>query len=449
MLAMQEDNTDELFTSDKGTISEPDKSLLNKLINRCQEVDIKTELRISDDNHYLFFIYLPCGREKRELLIMDSEEAKNLAKIEFEKYAFVLGYQSICSYEYGTIEAYVRFLTRRFMPRTLILERLFMTLLGLSYDEVNKKKKEELVFITKHEPPDKEPITIAISQPTNTILTLTQREMREGAGLTIKISGLKFTKNERAVNFLEKFANPLLFQIDSLIRYPLMLETYYERPLPSRPKIMPRKRPEKAAVTFPKYEYDRDPLNLYWYARSAFEMPLLRFLAYYQVLEFYFPTYSSKETSRVVANILKDPNFVAERDVDISKVISAVLRGMGKGYAEEKQQLCSTILGCVEEKEIRDFIEGDDHIKKHLKTDFKKLSSIKVNVDAKDLDIRAQIAERLYDIRCKIVHAKAGNTVTDRILPFSKEESLLAPEITIIEFIARKAIIAGSKKLTI
>jgi hypothetical protein len=38
-------------------------------------------------------------------------------------------------------------------------------------------------------------------------------------------------------------------------------------------------------------------------------MPLLQFLAFYQVIEFYFPTYSQAEAHRKLKAILKDPPF--------------------------------------------------------------------------------------------------------------------------------------------
>ena len=58
-------------------------------------------------------------------------------------------------------------------------------------------------------------------------------------------------------------------------------------------------------------------MSLYWYGTSARGMPLLQFLAFYQCIEFYFPTYIQAEARRQVRNALKDRTFRVERDADI------------------------------------------------------------------------------------------------------------------------------------
>lgn len=424
-------------------IAEPFRTSLRQLITRCEQAGIEHELKTFLKKDYYLRIYLPSGRDKRIVYAFDLEAAQKLTQVEFEKYVFVEGFQSICCYRDSSIEAYIRLLRRT------RIELLFSRLLNVPYDEMKKMKKEDLVLKVKHQVANENPITIIISQPTNTMLALTGRELDEESGLTIKIAGLKISNNDEAATILEKLANSLFFQIQSPPVIPLMLETYYETPLRFPVRVRGMKKAAKPLIGFPKYEYDRDPLNLYWYAKSAYEMPLLQFLAYYQALEFYFPTYSRKEASRTVANILKDPNFNPDRDVDVGKVISAALSKMGRGYVDEKQQLRATIQECVQNEEIREFIEERDYIKEHFKSDFRKLSPKKISIDNKEADLREQLAERLYDIRCGIVHTKAGEIEGERIIPFTEEESLLPVETDIIEFIARKVIIAGSRRLSI
>lgn len=428
------------------SIAEPYRTFVRALISRCQKAGIECELRKFFDDDYFLNIYLPCGREKREVPVFTPDDAEKLAHVQFEKYVFIQGYQSICSYRDSSIETYITVLAPAIRRR---IELLFSRLLNISYDELKKMEKTDLAFEVKHQAADGNPVIITISQPSNTMLLLTGRELDEGSGLTIKTAGLKISTNQEASAILEKLANSLFFQIESSTRVPLMLETYHERPPVLRPWVRGMKKAARPLIGFPKYEYDRDPLNLYWYAKSAYGMPLLRFLAYYQVLEFYFPTYARKEANKAVANIVKDPAFNPDQDIQVGKIVSAVVSKMGRGYGEEKQQLRATIQESVEDKEIREFLEEGDYIKEYFKSDFKKLSPIKINIDNKDLDLREQLAERLYDIRCKIVHTKAGETVEERILPFTEEAALLPVETDIIEFIARKVIIAGSRRLSI
>ena len=48
-------------------------------------------------------------------------------------------------------------------------------------------------------------------------------------------------------------------------------------------------------LQYPKTEFNDSASSLYWYGPGASGMPLLQFLAFYQVLEFYFPIYSKAE----------------------------------------------------------------------------------------------------------------------------------------------------------
>ena len=422
-------------------VPEPQRTLFRQLMSRFEKAGIEYELRelaLKSRVTYYLRIYWPSGRDKRAEVVFD---AKKLNQVEFERYVFVQGYESICSYEYGLIEGYIK------LFRPFRSERLFSSLLDIPYGEIRNMKKEDLVFEVKHEVASENPIIITISQPSNTILALADRELDDGSGLTIKIRGSRISNNNEAVAILEKLANSLFFEIRNSRRVPLMLELYRE------PGVFPRApmvatRTKRTSIAFPKYQYDVDPLNLYWYATSAYEMPLLQFLAYYQVLEFYFPIYSGREVQAEVANIVKDPQFNPDYHLDIGKVISTVQAKLGRGYGDERSQMRSTIRGCVQDREVRELMKRDN-IKEHFKDDYKKLSPIKVSIDNKDLDLREQLAERLYDIRCRIVHTKADETEKERILPFTKEEALLTVEVDIIEFIARKALIAGSKKLVL
>lgn len=423
-------------------VAEPFRTHLSSLITRCEKAEIQYELKLLAEKVYFLIINLPSGRETRNVYVFDQDDDKKLSQIEFEKYVFIPRYEATCSYEYGFIEAYVK------LFRPIRIETVFSRLLNLDYREARKLKKEDFTFSVKHAFQNENQILITLSQPTNTMLALTNRELDDGSGLTIKINGLKLTNSKEAIDIIEKLANSFFFEIRNSTGIPLMLELYEEPWIfPKLPIFFPEKSKE-TIISFPKYQYDLEPLNLYWYATSAYEMPLLQFLAYYQVLEFYFPIYSGKEVQSEVANILKDPQFNPDHHLDINKVISAVITKMGRGYGDERSQVRATIKGCVQDKEVRELMERDD-IKEHFKKDFNKLSKIKVSIDNKDIDLREQLAERIYDIRCRVVHTKANETERERILPYTEEEALLTVEIKIIEFLARKALIAGSKKLSL
>jgi hypothetical protein len=426
-------------TAKFGLLKEPDKTLISHLVGRCQKAGIEHKLDVSEDGTYHLSILIPCGREKREVSIMWPEDATEFSHIEFEKHRFVQGYEAICSYEYGTIEAYIRPL------RGFSRDSLFSVLLGVPRHEVRKMNQEESVFQVKGDVGGKE-INIAIGAPTGTIEALTQRELEEE--LTIKISGISMSTNQEASDILQKLSNSLFFEIRNARGIPIMLEAYHHTPLTALALVLAEAHNHVSDVGFPRYQYDLDPMRLYWYATGASQMPLVQFLAFYQVLEFYFPIYSQQEVHRQVKNILKEPAFDPNHDPHIAKVISAVTSGIGKGHGEERGQLLMTIKACVQDDELREIVARIG-LEEYYSTEAKKLSKCNANLENKKLDLREQFAERIYDIRCRIVHTKYTQLDEEQILPFSKEEALLRTEIPIIEFIARKSIVAASEKLSL
>ena len=62
-----------------------------------------------------------------------------------------------------------------------------------------------------------------------------------------------------------------------------------------------------------------------------------------------------------------------------------------------------------------------------------------------------QTSERVYDIRCKVVHTKNsdGREREEMILPFTKEADLLLDDVELVRFLARRVLIASSVPLRI
>jgi hypothetical protein len=76
----------------------------------------------------------------------------------------------------------------------------------------------------------------------------------------------------------------------------------------------------------------------------------------------------------------------------------------------------------------------------------KKLNFYKVPIANKGLDVRDDVAARIYDIRCKIVHTKDDEHQLGHgmILPFSEEADELELDNVLLEFVAQKVLISSS-----
>jgi hypothetical protein len=178
-------------------------------------------------------------------------------------------------------------------------------------------------------------------------------------------------------------------------------------------------------------------------------MPLLQFLAFYQTIEFYFPTYSQAAARRRIRLILKDPSFRADQDAQLTRILTTVDPSSRFGLGDEKAQLTATINECVDPRELREFIEDSEDMKDFLKSKHKALTDVRLPVDNQNSDLRQPLAERIYDIRCRIVHTKGSRVDVDLLLPSSREAAMLGHDIELVQFVALKTLMATSAALNL
>lgn len=233
------------------------QQLIEEMVSRCKESGFKYESRLTDSPY--FSVFLPDARGSREVTAVD-KNILTLAQIDFENYAFVEGYEAICSYKHGFIESCIK---------TVVVSSNFVLslLLRRPYQEVVKDESASHTIQLKDD--DGKSIIISIGKPRDPILRFYRNFiLAEDSGITIKISGLKINNNLEAKNILEKLANSWFFTIRAIAGVPMMLETVQTLSETIWPVDL--ETGKKNSVILPKYEYDFEPLQLYWYAVSAY-----------------------------------------------------------------------------------------------------------------------------------------------------------------------------------
>jgi hypothetical protein len=180
-------------------------------------------------------------------------------------------------------------------------------------------------------------------------------------------------------------------------------------------------------------------------------MPLLQFLAYYQILEFYFPIFSQKEAHQKIKNIIKDPRFNPNKETDITKILTCISNNKTfSGYGSELDQLKATISSCVSDDEIRDLIMNNKELLTYFKDKkYKTLAPKNLSLASITSDIILECAERIYQIRCRVVHTKSSENNYELLLPSSPELKYLQYDIILLEAIAKKVLISSSRLLKI
>ena len=394
---------------------------------RCKGAGIGLVIDNDTDGDAEFNFSFNAGRDKRVVSIWDQTDLVKLQEIEFEKFTFISNLQAICNYEEGTIEVAVQ-AAGNSRPLPVVYKKLF----GLTMRDARKNGAQIFVAVEDGEP------TVELGMSTKEFDAI----VSQGAPvITLKISDLTIRQHDEAANYLTVIANSLLFQLDMISDLPLVLKRVVNArrwsPVPD----------EIPVLSFPKVEFDSEPLSLYWYGRSAVGMPLLQYLAFYQVIEFYFPRYSQSEAHRKLKSVLKDPTFRTDKDSDVAKLLAAIHVSKSGAFGDERSQLRAVLDECTYSDELKKFISGDGERAAFFSVKT-KVPYQKVNALSDD-DVRADVSRRIYEIRCKIVHTKsdARDVEVKMLLPFSSEADQLRFDIELIHYVAQQVLIAGATRM--
>jgi hypothetical protein len=257
------------------------------------------------------------------------------------------------------------------------------------------------------------------------------------------IGGRDVGGHDEALSLLETVSAAVFFELDLIHKVPLMLSV--------DPNLARRQRDSPKAATngyrspkLPMSRYSEEAVSLYSYARSAYGMPLLEFLAYYQVAEYYFRQFAQGEIIQRLKQELRDPRFDRDDDRDVARLMSLAGGASGKSFLSELDQLTATIAGSVDEATLRQFLEDRPLMLKALSDKSTIRGVPPLNLKNSNERVVDQVARRIYGIRCRIVHTKedGGKTAQPMLLPFGEEARSLRYDIALMRFIARQVLVA-------
>jgi len=413
----------------------------SKLFEVCKASGIAIQKKpltgIEGDDREYYKLSVPAGREFRYVSIFHDEDI-NDAVAALPHYRFIPGLDAIWSADLGIIQCRVAAPRASAITAIQKIARAIQTV-KTEVQRSEGSKIDRAISITVDGSPQCDSVYLGPSSAAYDVLTSLSTR------LSIIIIGVSCSSSEEAKHKLEQISNALFFQCDLACGVALHLGT--ER-RPFRPAFT---RTSEIVQVKPAFDasYDRDVMSLYWYARTARDVPLLEFLSFYQVLEHFFPLFSKAEAVRAVSTLTKSPLFDRHSERFASQIVEAVSASLrGGGISEERAQLKSTLRAIVLPEELASFFTFNDRKNFYSSAESKKISSFQINLTNPNLDLQASVAERVYDIRCKIVHSKSQGEDQKPLLPFSREANMLHHDIDLIQFLATKAVIQHVRPLT-
>lgn len=418
---------------------------IEQLLERAASKDISTEVRVlggvaSSRKRVYVILDMPNGRSTRRVPVFPSGVEEFLAS-GFENYVILGDYMASVDTRTGLIEAMIVGVG----PSSRVT-RALQEIPGAEIDEITESDPD--VELADDASPratlatkwrllvEQDGVSIELS-PISDVL-----EGFFGGHVSIKISGVSTTTHDQALEALERYANALLFDLDLVYGIPLQVA---KKRLANRPR--PHQRPDRPP-RFPHNQYAGQALQLYQYGRMSAGLPLLEYLAYYQSTEYFFPFFAREHTVQAVRSQLLHPRFDATNDAALNRLIN-LASPAGRAGLPEREQLRATVRACVDAESLREFVESTPEYIDHFcakKQAIKGVGSLQLTGNHEDL--RDQVADRIYAIRCRIVHAKqdGGGASVDVLLPSSSEASSLQADIELVRMVAQLALVARAAR---
>lgn len=195
-------------------------------------------------------------------------------------------------------------------------------------------------------------------------------------------------------------------------------------------------------IRYPETRIEHEAADLFEFASQAIGNPPLAFLSYYQALEYFMPSAARQSAIDRVRVELRDPSFDRESNTSLMRLLSTAeslsklpesdqLRILVRNYVRRDRLEQFFAVGWGEHFTSRGPIKGVEHI----------------NLKNTQKDLHDQVADRIYQIRNRIVHAKDDPRYDDFrvLLPRSQEADSLQPDVELARFLASEAIIVGQK----
>ncbi|MFC4591603.1 hypothetical protein [Sphaerisporangium corydalis] len=254
--------------------------------------------------------------------------------------------------------------------------------------------------------------------------------------LTLKVDLGREMNAEDLVASCEKLMQSLFYELD--IRNGVAIAPV--RRSRTREKIIDNNPPTLLLeVRHPRIQLKHEVASLFGFATWAQDSPPLAFLSYYQVLEYFLPVAVRLNTLGRLRRELNDPHFDRRKDeslMDIMKIAE------GAASMPESQQLKTLIKALVRPERLEEFLSRDwgDHFGKKG-----KISGVGfISLSNPSVTLADQVAERVYRLRNRIVHAKDDPKYSDApvLLPQSPEAEALGCDVLLVRFLASEAILA-------
>lgn len=256
---------------------------------------------------------------------------------------------------------------------------------------------------------------------------------------TIKVFNLSEKEISKAMKKSQAIIRNCIFELSYLVGIPiLMLRTWDVKPK----KVFGTSKLRSTNLPLSKVNFNPDLIRFYQFGISS-DIPETIFLAFYQILEYFFVSASNEEVYEKLSNEIKDPRFNLSNS-NVDKLVQIVSKH--RKETDETRMLKNVLNKYVTETDLIDFItKYEAHLNKKIYSKPHEVFGEVIEIKLEPNHVINNVAKHIKEIRNALVHSTDRFERKTRHIPFTETTQMIEQDIPLIKYLAEKVIVGSAK----
>lgn len=391
------------------------------------------------------------NEEKGEIVFSKGSANVKLTKENIENYIqsyeFISKLQnipvesSICGLDYR--EQKVEFITPRMLRRPYLRQDSIIfgdKLSGKPYVEIGAATNDYVTFFLDNE--------VLIKNFVRPYLRSENLFESFYKPLTIRIFNMNKTNIEDAIIYSNSKFEACLYELSYTNNYSLYITDEISRVSRVNTFSIKESISLRENRKFPSIHYNSDIIRFYQRGVGT-DIPSLKFLAFYQVLEYFYVKVSDRKLHERMSLIINDPLFKFTSSSSYDKLIQEI-GSHKKKILDEKQKLKLVLEEYVNEDDLTEFLKAyQEFLDEKYLNEQRDIFGEKISLSIKSGHVFGNVAKLVKTIRNALVHSSDSYGQQERHIPFSESTEIVKKEIPLVKFLAENVIKQFAAKKTL
>ena len=259
--------------------------------------------------------------------------------------------------------------------------------------------------------------------------------------LTIRVQNIGAPNVDVALKRSSAVIEVCLFELSYLRNLTLTLVEEWPRRQPKNRPFHFGERIRGEVLPLPRTNFNTDTIRFYQRGMST-EDPVIQFLSFYHVLEYYFLPVSDEVLYAKLKQRINDPKFTATQ-ANLDRIIQDTLTH--KRESDETEMLKRVLQKFVDENELIEFIKAyEEYLGENIYSRRRVVFGESIEVNLIPGHVIGNLSKRIKVIRNALVHSADRYERNQRYIPSSEAEKKLKKEIPLLKYLAEKVVIGSA-----